>query len=640
MTDSRYNQRTLLKQTLAAVWTLFLSVSASSAIAAELPNILWITSEDNGPHLGCYGDSYAVTPNLDALAAHGMRYTNASSNAPVCAPARTTIISGLYPPSTGAEHMRSLVRLPVRFPMFPQLLREAGVYCTNNSKEDYNLVKPGKVWDQSDKKAHWKNRKDGQPFFAVFNYTISHESYIRKAIKSKNQIHDPAQVRVPAYHPDTPEVRQDWAQYYDRVTMMDTQVGKNLKELAEAGLDDDTIVFYYGDHGSGMPRNKRWLYNGGLNVPLIVYFPEKWKRLAPRDYQPGGTSDRLVSFIDLAPTVLSLMDIEPPKWMQGNAFAGKRQTKEPEFSYGFRGRMDERIDLLRCVRDKRYLYIRNYMPHRPYGQYLEYMFRTKTTEVWSRLAQQGKLNTAQARFWQAKPAEELYDLEADPDQVNNLANSPDHRAALQRLRQAQQNWEREIKDVGLLSEWEMHKRSADSTPYEMGHDPEKYDFEAVFAAAELASSKRDGALPELLKLLDSRDDAVRYWAAVGLLARERAGYDAAHERLVAALEDDSPMVRITVAESLGRYGDEKDLAAALEVLLQYADPQSDVFLGIAAWNVLDQLDERARPALDRIRSLGVEPANAVKRTVPYAQRLKTKTLLDLEGRSEESDRND
>jgi uncharacterized sulfatase len=261
-------------------------LTTAAAMAAERPNVLWITSEDNGPHLGCYGDSYATTPNLDRLASKGMIYLRAWSNGPVCAASRTAIISGMYPPSTGSEHMRSQVRMPAGMRMYPQLLREAGYYCTNNSKEDYNLDKPGQVWDESSAKAHWKNRPPGKPFFAIFNHTMTHESQIRS--RPYAAVHDPAKVRVPAYHPDTPEVRQDWAQYYDRLTEMDAAAARNLKELEEAGLAEDTVVFYYGDHGPGMPRCKRWPYNSGLQVPLIVYVPPKFKDLASRDYAAGA----------------------------------------------------------------------------------------------------------------------------------------------------------------------------------------------------------------------------------------------------------------------------------------------------------------------------------------------------------------
>ena len=241
------------------------------------PNILWLTCEDMGPHLGCFGDTYATTPNIDTLAAKGLRYTRTWSCAPVCAPARTTLITGMYPPSTGSEHMRSMVALPEGIKLYPQSLREAGYYCTNNVKEDYNVEKPAGTWDESSNKAHWKNRPEGKPFFAIFNDTITHESQLRK--RPHKALHDPAGVRIRAYQPDAPEIRQDWAQYYDNITTMDTAVGKRLQELDEAGLADDTIIFFYSDHGSGMPRNKRFPGNSGLRVPLIVVIPEKLQSL-------------------------------------------------------------------------------------------------------------------------------------------------------------------------------------------------------------------------------------------------------------------------------------------------------------------------------------------------------------------------
>jgi uncharacterized sulfatase len=278
----------------------------------------------------------------------------------------------MYPTATGSEHMRSLVHLPPAKQMFPQLLRQAGYYCTNNSKEDYNLVQPRQVWDESSPRAHWQKRAAGQPFFAVFNSEKSHESRIRA--RPHTPVHDPAKVRIPSYHPDTPEVRQDWAQYYDVVAEADADAGKRLKELAGAGLVEETIVFYFADNGSGMPRSKRWPYNSGLQVPLIIYIPEKFKGLAPPEYGAGGQSRRLVSFVDLAPTVLSLAGIKPPSWIEGHAFVGEYQDSPQPYVYGFRGRMDERYDLVRSVTDGRYVYVRNYLPHLIYGQHLDYMF--------------------------------------------------------------------------------------------------------------------------------------------------------------------------------------------------------------------------------------------------------------------------
>lgn len=283
------NRRVVFALTVCSLGML--ALSAFSQVVAQspgvaLPNILWITSEDTGTQIGCYGDKFADTPHIDSLAAKGMMFTNCWSNAPVCAPARTTIITGCYPNSLGAQHMRSEVRMPDSIRLYPAMLRDLGFYCTNNSKEDYNVSQIGETWDDSSNKAHWRKRKAGQPFFAVFNFTTSHESQIRT--RPHIAIHDPAKVPIPPFHPDTPECRQDWAQYYDKVTAMDTQVGRVLAQLREDGLDNDTIVFYYGDHGTGMPRGKRWLYQTGLHVPLVVYVPERFRALAGEQYTPQG----------------------------------------------------------------------------------------------------------------------------------------------------------------------------------------------------------------------------------------------------------------------------------------------------------------------------------------------------------------
>jgi uncharacterized sulfatase len=414
------------------------------------------------------------------------------------------------------------------------------------------------------------------------------------------------------------------------MSTMDAQVGRKLKELDERALADETIVFYFSDHGSGMPRSKRFLYNSGLNVPLVVYFPDKWRHLAPADYRPGGTSDRLVSFVDLAPTLLSLAGIAPPKWMQGVAFAGVHVKDESEFSYALRGRMDERYDMMRAVRDKRYLYIRNYMPHRIYGQHVSYMFQTPTTRVWHDLYQQGQLNAAQAKFWQTKPAEELYDLKLDSDQINNLADSRKEAKALGRMRDALRQWASSIRDLGFLSEWEMRERSKDATPYETGHDAERYDFETIFAAADVATSLDRADLPAIARLLEHRDSGVRHWAATGLLAHGKAGVRAAHDKLVTSLEDHSPIVSITAAEALGRYGDEADLKPALEVLLRYAAPTEDAYLNLAAWNSLDYLDERARPALAAIKLTPTSPRNPPPRWGDYTNLVKRRAPADLQ----------
>lgn len=609
--------------------TVLLLMSFRPADGAEArPNILWLTSEDNGPHLGCYGDRYATTPHLDRLAERSLRYLHCWSNAPVCAPARTTIISGVYPTSTGSEHMRSNVRMPAQLRMYPQLLREAGYYCTNNSKEDYNLIPNGRVWDESSGKAHWRNRKADQPFFAIFNHTISHESQIRN--RPHKAIHDPAGVRIPAYHPDTPEVRQDWAQYYDRLTEMDAQVGARLKELEEAGLADDTIIFYYGDHGSGMPRNKRIPLNSGLHVPLLVYIPQKFAHLRPQEYQAGGTSERLVSFVDLAPTLLSLIGQKPLDWMQGFAFAGPFDAGPQPFVYGFRGRMDERQDMIRSVHDGRYVYVRHFMPHRPYGQHVSYMFQTPTTAVWKKLFDAGQLHAEQSLFWKEKPVEELFDLQSDPDEVHNMAGSPDHQEALKKMRTAQRELALRIRDVGYLPEEEIHLRPKDATAWEMARDPQTYPLERIMDAAELASSRNPDSTPRLKALLADGDSAVRYWAAQGLVMRGAPSVDAARAELHRAMQDDSPSVRIAAAEALGKFGSDSDLEAALPVLLAAANvEESGIFQAVQALNALDEMGERARPALSAIRKLPRKASTVPPRMGDYAQRLLEKTLADL-----------
>lgn len=575
----------------AALFAVLLASAALFAADAARPNILWITSEDHGPHMGCYGDTYATTPNVDALAKRGMLYTHCWSNAPVCAPARTTIITGMYPTSLGAEHMRSMVPFPAGKKMFPQFLREAGWYCTNNSKEDYNIAKPGQVWDESSKNAHWKNRAAGQPFFAVFNSLKSHESQIRT--RPHKQVHDPAKVRVPAYHPDTPEVRQDWAQYYDQVTEADADAGKLLAELEKDGLSEDTIVFYYADHGSGMPRSKRWPYNSGLQVPLVVFIPEKFAALRPPEYQAGGKSDRLVSFVDLAPTMLSLIGVQPPDWMQGHAFLGKFITEPQPFLHGFRGRMDERLDLVRSVTDGRYVYVRNYMPHLIYGQHLNYMWQTPTTRVWEQLHKEGKLNAMQDKFWNPKPPEELFDLQSDPDEVVNLAGSKEHAEIKEKLTMAQRMHMGRIWDVGVVPEGERLERSKESSPYDFGHS-DAYQFAPIFAAAEVASTPAPEALPLLQKALTERDPrieqepAIRYWAVLGIQMKGKPAVDASHDALAAVMKkDNSRAVRIAAARALAEFGTEADAPAAFTVLLDAADwSKNDVFTAMAALDAL------------------------------------------------------
>jgi len=603
---------------LACVWLVSFQ---TTSISADKPNILWLTSEDHGPEMGCYGDSLARTPNIDALAAKGMIFNRAWSCAPVCAPARTSIISGMYPSSSGGLHMRSMVAMPSGAKMYPQLLREAGYYCTNNSKEDYNLVKPDGVWDASTGQAHWRKRAANQPFFAVFNSTKSHESQIRT--RPHKAITDPAKVRVPLYHPDLPEVRQDWAQYYDKVSEADADAGALLKELAADGLQDDTIIFYYGDHGSGMPRSKRWPCNSGLHVPMVVHFPAKWQHLAPSEYKVGGKSDRLVNFVDLAPTVLSIAGIEPPAIMQGHAFAGKYQQAPSPFLFGERGRMDERYDLVRSVTDGRHVYIRNYFPHVSQAQRVDYQFQTPTTRLWREQFDKGLATAAQSKFWEVpKAPEELYDLHSDRDEVTNLVDQADYKGVLETLRDALHKKVTQVRDVCFLPEGELHSRSKGSNPYDMAHDAKKYPFERILAAADLASNYKNEATAELLGLLNDEDSAVRYWAGIGILIRGSQALATAKPALQKALQDSSPYVRIVAAQTLVQFGSEAERQPSLDVLRELAPPdKSNVFVSMAALNAIEALGEKAATLHEIVRTMSSKGASPDPRFDGYVPRL-------------------
>lgn len=583
-----------------------LALLGAAAPQPARPNILWITCEDISLDVRCYGDAYAVTPNIDRMAAQGIRYTNAFAPIGVCAPSRSTLIMGTFAPSVGTQHMRCNGPRPAYLRCFSEYLREAGYYCSNNDKTDYNFPAPKEAWDDSSKKAHWRNRRPGQPFFSVFNIMTSHESYIRLPEARYRQItadftpeerHDPAKAPIPPYHPDAPEVRRDWARYADMITAMDKEVGAFLKQLEDDGLADDTIVFYFSDHGAGMPRSKRWLYDSSLRVPTIIRIPEKWKALAPS--APGTACDRLVNFVDYGPSVLSMIGLKIPDHMQGKAFLGAAAEKPQQYIYGFRDRMDERVDLLRCVRDTRWKYIRNYRPDLIWAQYIGYMYEMPTMKVWQTLHDEGKLNDVQDRFFRTKPAEELYDLQADPWEIRNLADDPAHRETLGRMRTELRRWILEIRDLGFLPEAELRTRFGATAPHEaVRRDPSSYPLERILGGAELAS-RGD---PACFALLDDPDSAIRYWGAIGCrVLGEKA--KPAEERLVRALGDPSPCVQVAAADALSRLGRLDD---ALPVLARGLKHDNE-WVRVQAAAVVDSLGEKGKPVHPELRA-----ATAVK----------------------------
>ena len=562
----------------------------------EPPNFLWIVSEDNSPFFGCYGDEFATTPTFDKLATEGILYENAFANAPVCAPARSTIITGMYPPSMGTQNMRSKYPTPKSIKFFPQYMREAGYYCSNNVKEDYNMVKPEGTWDESSREAHYTNRKEGQPFFAIFNLGVSHESSIHKSIPNEELRHNPAEVTLPPYHPDTPEMRHDWAQYYDKIEDLDGQVAKILKELEDAGLAENTIVGYYGDHGGVIARSKRFVYESGTHVPMIWRFPDKYSHLAPG--KPGTKTDRLVSFVDLAPSMLSLAGIEIPEYMQGKAFLGEQNTEPGDYVHLFRGRMDERIDMVRALRDKQFRYIKNFMPYRIYGQYIEYLWRAPSCGSWEDAYKAGKCNEAQSAFWEQKPAEELYDVTVDPWEVNNLANNPEYADVLKRMRTENVRWMTEIRDTGLMPEGEMSSKNQAQPSFEYVHS-DAYLFEKIFHAADVSTMRDEDKMDEISTFLHDEDPTVRYWGATGCLILGEAAKPAIND-LKKLLDDENPDVRITAAEALCNLGES---GIATPVLIEALN-EDNLMVRVHALNSLEILGGKvALASIPKVKEL-------------------------------------
>jgi uncharacterized sulfatase len=402
------------------------------------------------------------------------------------------------------------------------------------------------------------------------------------------------------------------------ITLMDKQAGQVLRELDEDRLADDTIVFFFSDHGAGMPRSKRWLYDSSTRVPLIVRFPARYASWAPG--RPGSVTDRLVSFVDFGPTVLSLAGVDIPGTMQGTPFLGAKAGAPRSYVYGFRDRMDERYDMVRSVRDHRFKYIRNYMPHLPWfhEQYISYMYEMPTMKAWQRLADRGELKGPSAVFMaRQKPVEELYDVEADPYEVRNLAGLAEHQETLERFRTAHRRWQEEIIDLGLLPEADLRTRFGSEAPFRaVRHDPSLYPLPRIAAAADLAN-RRDAALISRLRaLLADEDAAIRYWGTVGLgsIAGDQTARMSATASVATAAGDSAPWVRVAAADALCRLGQvEKGLPTLIAAM-----QDKNEWVRLQAVNALDRLDQDARPALAVLQAALGDSNSYVVRVAEHA----------------------
>jgi arylsulfatase A-like enzyme len=617
---------------LACLWTVAglnmpgLYAGADKSEGAR-PNMLWLVSEDNDTLLGCYGDKVARTPTLDKLAGKGVLFENCFAQ-PVCAPSRFTLITGMYAVSCGpANHMRAQGKTPAWLKGFPAFLREKGYYASNNAKTDYNSpINVKQAWNESGRNAHWRNRSNAeQPFFSVFNHEVTHESCLfpLKDVPFNFKPTDPARVRIPSYQPDTPEMRADWARYYDHLAILDHQIAAKLKDLEDGGLAENTIVFYYSDNGGVLPRSKRFLEASGTHVPLIIYFPPRWRHLAPAP--PGSRIKDPVSFVDFAPTVLSLAGVAIPENMQGHAFAGPAKGPPNQFVFLTRDRMDERYDMMRSVVDGRWLYIHNFRPDLPYVQPLQYMFQARGYQSWARVAREGKLTRATAQFWGEKPTEELYDLVTDPDNVKNLAADTSHYATRDRFRAALKQRVVAVNDNGFLPE------GSALEGYDASRKPGAYPLERVFDLASLASERNPANLPELITALEDPCEPLRWWAAQGCaMLREKAA--PAEAALRKRFEDASGAVQVAAAEALARIGQTDSALPVLERWLSNADSP---WIGLQAANVLDRLGESARPALPVLREKlsKVASQDGASNPLQYQRRILQRIIAVLDGKA-------
>jgi arylsulfatase A-like enzyme len=594
------SRRRLLATTAGAALASLVSQQAFAADSAagsgssesappERPNILWFISEDNNPYIGAYGDPLARTPTIDALAAKGILYRNAFSPAPVCAPSRFALLTGVHAESAGpAEHMRAVGEIPDSIRGIAEYLRQAGYYTTNNSKTDYNAdIDLAATWDANGVFAHWRGRPAGTPFYSVFTSSTTHELSLITNIAIP--VTAPDAVRVPAYLPDTRAIRRDRARYYDLMARMDAELSSRLKELENAGVAEDTIVFYLADNGGVLPWSKRFANDAGLRVPLIAYFPGKWAHLAPS--APGSVVEEPVETIDLAPTALSLAGVAIPEHIQGRSLAGDSRDPARSYAFGMRNRMDERYDMVRTVTDGRLRYIRNYTPHRIYGQHQSFMWQQTGYQDWEQAHLDGTLDAVQERFWRPKPAEELYDYAQDPDGLNNLVDDPRHLPDLERLRCALDEHLVEVNDNGFIPE------GTALEGYEDSRAPGAYPIEEVIRLAGQAIRRDPSLADTFASRLDDDNLVIRYWAAQGLLI---LGPDAAPQ--LPALErrwevEDSPQVKIALAEILVNLGSAQPAVSWLAETLRTA---GSVPVRLQAINALTYIGDAAKPALPAI----------------------------------------
>jgi arylsulfatase A-like enzyme len=558
-----------------------------TAVAADRPNVVWLVTEDTGSSwYRLYNPSQgAAMPNIERLASSGLMFRNAFSCAPVCSVARSTIISGCYAPRLGVQYHRAerLVQMPAGMHMFPWYLRQAGYYTTNNSKEDYNFVKAAKqgVWDESSRNASFRNRSEGQPFFHVQNYSVTHEGQLFRGLpKNAESVIDPDEIEVFPYHQDTPLMRRKYAEYLTRQTLVDKEIGNFVTQLEDEGLLDDTFIIHYGDHGGVLPGSKGYANNDGLQVAMVVYVPKNWQHLAPAER--GAEIDGFVQFVDLSATVLNVCGVEPPPGIDGRPFLGKGVTLSElstrDTAFGYADRFDEKYDFVRSLHHGQFQYMRRFQRFNVDGLQNNYRYKQPAFAEWRILYQQGKLNARQSQFFEIQPPECLYDLSADPHGVNNLAADPAHREILLQLRSKLQQQMRQLPDLSLLPEPVMLSQSADRSPAALGQEQQQR-ISTLLDVADLQLLPWDQAATPLARALKSNDELVRYWALISCSSFGMQAVEYADQAAALADSDPSRLVRLRAAEFLGLLKYRDPMPVLTELLQQTTDPiEADLIL--------------------------------------------------------------
>ena len=550
----------------AACGIYSLEASAANNKKKERPNILWVTFEDTSSYeFGCYGNKDVHTPNADSLAARGIQFMNAWSVAPQSSPARSSLITGCYAPTYGMDVHPVSYDTPADI-FFPQRLREAGYYCTNNSKTHYNSTNNNKAcWDECTKTASYNSPKRGkdQPFFAVFNTVTSHMGRVRtfhtdgRRDYTKEGIYTEL-LTLPSYVPDLPEVRSDYAGHLEAVQDVDTWLGFFLKDLKDKGLDDNTIIFFFSDHGGCVPRGKGYLYESGLKVPLIAYFPEKWKHLANGK---SGKDNSLVNFTDLGPTVLSLAGGKPTKNMQGKAIFGEYASKEErKVQFAFAANQLHHFMPVRAVTDGHIKYMRSYIPYRQFALRNYYQWGMPSNKAWDKLVL-GNHNTNPdwALTFDAHPAEMLFDLDKDPGELHDLSSSPEYAEVLAKMRNELSNHIRNTHDLGFF----LPTSRTGHVLYDVVRK-EKYPMEELYKLVEAAGMGDIASLPLFEKAIASSHRDMRFWGAVGYaeLAHKKQ-ISQCPQALADLLKDEDPYVASEAAYAVTYLGKPQEGIARL-----------------------------------------------------------------------------